>query len=58
MADKRNNKRSLAREGELSQTTRKGLEIPIPTREEFLWFLDKAAPKKETPEKPSQPGRE
>jgi len=28
MADKRN-KRSLAREGELSQKTEKGLEIPV-----------------------------
>jgi hypothetical protein len=58
MVDKRK-KRSLVRDGEPSQITRKGLEIPIPTREDFLRFLDKAAPKKETREKPSsQPGRE
>jgi hypothetical protein len=29
-------KRSLAREGEPSQKTRKGLEIPVPTRDEFF----------------------
>jgi hypothetical protein len=27
-----------------TQTTRKGLEIPVPTREEFLRNMDKVAP--------------
>lgn len=57
MTDK-HKKRSLVREDEPSQKTPKGLEIPIPTREDFLRFLDKAAPKKEGREKSSQPGRE
>jgi hypothetical protein len=30
---------------EPTQTTEKGLEIPIPTREEFLRNLEKVAPK-------------
>ena len=36
-------KRSLVREGEPSQKTEKGLEIPIPTREEVLANLRKVA---------------
>jgi len=42
MADKRK-KRSLAREGEPSEKTPKGLEVPIPTREEFFGNLEKVA---------------
>ncbi len=42
MADKRK-KRSLVREGEPSQKTDKGLEIPIPTRSEVLDSLRKVA---------------
>ncbi len=42
MADK-NKKRSLAREGEPSEKTEKGLEVPIPTRGEFLRNLGKVA---------------
>ncbi len=36
-------KRSLAREGEPSEKTDKGLEVPIPTREEFFDNLEKVA---------------
>lgn len=36
-------KKSLARPGEQKQKTRKGLEIPVPTRENFLGPLRKAA---------------
>jgi hypothetical protein len=42
MADKRK-KRSLVREGEPSEKTEKGLEVPIPTREEFFGNLEKVA---------------
>ncbi len=42
MADKRK-KRSLAREGEPSEKTPKGLEVPIPTRGEFFGNLKKVA---------------
>ncbi len=42
MADKRK-KRSLAREGDPSEKTGKGLEVPIPTREEFFGNLKKVA---------------
>ena len=41
MSDKR--KKRLVREGEPSQKTPKGLEIPIPTREEVLGNLKKVA---------------
>ena len=34
MATKKRKKRSLVREGEPSQKTAKGLEIPVPTRRE------------------------
>ncbi len=40
---KRNGKRPLVREGEPTQKTKTGLEIPVPTREEFFGLLDKAA---------------
>ena len=49
----KNGKRKLVREGEPSQRTKTGLEIPVPTREEFFGLLDKAA-KKSAPEKPSR----
>jgi hypothetical protein len=55
MADKRN-KRSLAREGEPSQETEKGLEIPVPKRGEFFDALDKASKKNSDQEKPSRSG--
>ncbi len=42
MADK-DKKRSLAREGEPSEKTEKGLEVPIPSREEFLGNLKRVA---------------
>jgi hypothetical protein len=35
---------------EPTQTTEKGLEIPIPTREDFLRNLEKVAPPVESPE--------
>jgi hypothetical protein len=63
MADKRD-KRSLAREGEPSQKTDKGLEIPVPEAEEFFGLLDKATkkpqkkPRAESQEKPSRPDQE
>ena len=53
MADK-HDKRSLAREGEPSQKTEKGLEIPIPKTDEFFGLLKKAT-RKATREKPSRP---
>ena len=40
MADKRNKR--LIREGEPSQKTNKGLEIPIPKAEEFFGLLKRA----------------
>lgn len=36
-------KRSLVKEGEPSEKTEKGLEVPIPTRGEFLRNLGKVA---------------
>jgi hypothetical protein len=56
--------RRLVREGEPSQKTEKGLEIPIPKAEEFFGLLNKATkkpqkkPQGESQEKPSQSGRE
>jgi hypothetical protein len=35
-------KRSLAREGEPSQKTEEGLEIPVPKADEFFGLLKKA----------------
>jgi len=49
--------RSLAREGEPSQKIEKGLEIPLPTKDDFFGLLDKATKKKESQEKPSQSDR-
>jgi hypothetical protein len=43
MADKRSKR--LTREGEPSQKTNKGLEIPVPERGEFFDALDKASKK-------------
>ena len=51
------NKRSLAREGEPSQKTEKGLEIPVPKADEFFGLLKKAT-RKAAPEKPSRPDQE
>ena len=56
MADKRK-KRPLVRDDEPSQVTPQGLEIPIPTHEDFSRLLDKAT-KKEDREKPSQSDQE
>lgn len=42
MADK-DKKRSLAREGEPSEKTEKGLEVPIPTPRDFFNNLKKVA---------------
>ena len=55
MVDKRK-KRPLVREGEPSQKTPKGLEIPIPAEGDFFRLLDKAT-EKEDREKPSRPGQ-
>ena len=57
MADSKRSKR-LTREGEPSQKTEKGLEIPIPKRDEFFDALDKAAKKNSRREKPSQSSQE
>jgi hypothetical protein len=53
MAGKRDKR--LTREGEPSQKTPKGLEIPLPTEGDFSRLLDKAA-KREDREKPSRSG--
>lgn len=37
--------RRLVREGELSQTTDEGLDIPVPERDEFFYALDNASKK-------------
>ena len=50
---KGNGRRPLIREGEPTQKTKTGLEIPVPTREEFFGLLDKAATKS-APAKPSR----
>ncbi len=42
MSDKRK-KSSLAREGEPSEKTREGLEVPIPKRSEFIRNLRRVA---------------
>ncbi len=54
MANRRSKR--LVREGEPSQKTEKGLEIPIPERAEFFDALDKASKKNSDREKPSQSG--
>ncbi len=46
-------KRSLARAGEPSQKTHKGLEIPVPTRKEFFQATRRAIRKTSAPAKPS-----
>jgi hypothetical protein len=43
MAENRRKKRSLVLEGEQSQKMPKGLDIPIPMREEVLRNLEKVA---------------
>jgi hypothetical protein len=45
MGDSKRSSKRLTREGEPSQKTEKGLEIPIPTRSEFFGALKKAAKK-------------
>lgn len=55
MADKRNKR--LTREGQPSQKTEKGLEIPVPKADEFFGLLKKAT-RKATREKPSRPDQE
>lgn len=47
----------LSREGEPSQTTDKGLEIPIPKTKDFDRLLKRAA-KKQSPGEPSQSDQE
>ncbi len=56
MAGKRD--KPLTREGEPSQRTDEGLEIPVPTRREFFGALKKAAKKNLGREKPSRPDPE
>lgn len=55
MATKKRKRRSLVRPGEPSQKTRKGLEIPVPTRKEVTEFFGKVI-RKQTPA-PSSSGR-
>lgn len=56
MADKR---KRFVKEGEPSQKTEKGLEIPIPKRDEFFGALDKASKKGHSGrEKPSRSSQE
>lgn len=57
MSDK-HNKRSLAREGEPSQKTKEGLEIPVPKTDDFFGLLKKATRKAVPGEKSSQPDRD
>jgi hypothetical protein len=54
MANRRS--RRLVREGESSQKTDDGLEIPVPKRDEFFDALDKASKKNSDQEKPSRSG--
>jgi hypothetical protein len=58
MANRRTKR--LTREGEPSQKTEKGLEIPVPERSEFFGALDKASKKnaEAKPEKPSRSSQE
>jgi hypothetical protein len=51
---KRNGRRSLVREGEPSQTTDQGVEIPIPKRKDVLGLFDKAARRVEVPSESSR----
>ncbi len=44
----------LSREGEPSQTTEKGLEIPVPERKELFGFLDRVTRR---PSEPRGPGK-
>ena len=54
MANKRGKK--LVREGEPSQKTDEGLEIPVPKRDQFFSDLDKASKKRPDRENPSRSG--
>jgi hypothetical protein len=54
MANRRS--RRLVREGESSQITDDGLEIPVPKRDEFFDALDRASKKNSDQEKPSRSG--
>jgi hypothetical protein len=46
MVTKRRKPKSLAREGEPAQKTRRGLEIPVPPRSEFFKVLNTTVTKK------------
>jgi hypothetical protein len=52
MPRRKNGNRSLAREGEPSQTTDQGLEIPVPTKDELFGVLGRTI--KKSREKPSE----
>jgi hypothetical protein len=56
MANRR--RRRLVREGEPSQKTDRGLEIPVPKRDQFFSDLDKASKKNSDREKPSRSSQE
>jgi len=53
--DKRNGKHGLIREGEPSQKTKTGLEIPVPKTENFNRLLRKAAVKRPSDASQSEP---
>jgi hypothetical protein len=51
-------KQPLTREGEPKQTTKGGLEIPVPKRDEFFRGLERGASRKKSREgKPSESER-
>ena len=56
MVTKRRKRKSLARPGEPSQKTRKGLEIPVPTRKEVSEFFGKVIRKQPSARRPSRRG--
>ena len=56
MADKRSKR--LTREGEPSQKTKEGLEIPVPKADEFFGLLKKATRKAVPGEMPSRPDQD
>ena len=47
-------RKPLVRPGDKKQKTRKGLEIPVPRREDFFGPLEKAATERKAPEPPEK----
>lgn len=46
---KQNGRKSLVREGEESQTTEQGVEIPVPSKEQVMDVFKRATRKREQP---------